>query len=313
MRPPVDNLRGGAWLTLACLLLAGMGAVAKLLGQRLPSVEVAFFRSAVAFLFVLPLLLRAGWAVWRTSRLHLHLTRAALGTFALVCGFYAVTHLPLAEATALSFTKPLFQVVLAVLILGEVVRRRRWTALVVGFLGVLLMLQPGGRAGIEPAAIAGLTAAIVAAFVSISLRELAQTERHLTILGYLGLVSSAVTAVPAALVWLWPTPTEWWLILLLGGLGALGQGCLMRAYRHGEASVLAIFDYLRLPFATALGLWLFGEWPAIPAVAGALLIASSTIYIARREATLASTATSRPPTPRGSPGTDDGPEGDRHR
>lgn len=281
--PAVDNARGALWHVVACLLFSLMAALAKVLGDRLPSIEVAFARSFLGFLLVLPVLLMAGRGVWRTDRLWLHVTRAGLGTVALICSFHSVTHLPLAEATSLSFTRPLFQVVLAALVLRELVGRDRWGATLVGFLGVLVMLRPGA-ASVEPAALVALTGAACVAVVGIALRELAQAERHLTILAYLGLVGVVVTGVPAAFVFVLPTPVELVLMLLMAACGVVGQVCLMRGYQVGEASALAIFDYTRLPFSALFGFVLFLELPDLQAVAGALIIAAATLYIARREA-----------------------------
>jgi drug/metabolite transporter (DMT)-like permease len=283
--PAVDNVRGALCILVSGVLFTAMAAMAKFLGQRLPSIEIAFARSILGFLLVLPFAMRAGPAVWRTTRLHLHVTRGTLGSCGMICGFYAVTHLPLAEATALSFTKPLFQVLLAAFVLRELVRGERWVATAIGFLGVLVMLGPAAGQGVlSLAALVGLAGAVFAALVSITLRHMVQIERELTILVYLGIVGSIVTGIPTAFVWVTPTLGEFALMLLMSAVGMISQLFMMRGFRLGEASAMAPFDYARLPISALWGFLFFAELPGMATVAGALVIAGSTLWIARREA-----------------------------
>jgi drug/metabolite transporter (DMT)-like permease len=199
-------------------------------------------------------------------------------------GFYSVVHLPLADATALSFTKPLFVIVLAVIVLKEKVRIRRWSATIGGFIGVLVMLRPG--AGIEPAAIVGIGAALAVAGVVIMVKDLTKTEQPIAILFYFGLVSTVIALAPA--LWFWQQPTWWELTLLIaiGALGAGGQGATVRSYLCGEATFVAPFDYTRLLYAGFLGWLFFAEVPDSWTWIGAGIIVASTLYIAYREAEL---------------------------
>lgn len=281
--PRIDNRTGALWHVLACALFSLMAALAKLLGERLPSVEVAFARAFLGFLLLTPWLVAAGREAWRTRRLWLHVTRGTVGTLALICGTYAVTAMPLAEATSLSFTKPLFQVLLAACVLGETVGRHRWRAVLAGFLGVLVMLRPG-LGMVQPGAFAALLGALCVAIVGVALRRLAQVERHLTILAYLGVVGSLVTGLPTAFVFVPPTGSELTLMLLMALAGMVGQVCLIRGYQVGEASALAAFDYTRLPFSALLGFLLFLELPDPQALLGALVIVLASLYLARCEA-----------------------------
>lgn len=279
----LDNARGALWHLVSALLFTVMAAMAKHLSARLPSIEVAFARAFIGFLFLTPLLIRIGAAAWCTERLSLHITRSMAGTVGLVASMYAVAHLPLAEAVSLSFTKPLFEVVLAALILRETVRAERWIATAVGFMGVLIMLQPGAGA-IELAGLIALTGAMCGASVGIALRRLAQDERHLTILAYLGVVSSVITFLPTAFVFVAPTVPEFLLLSLMSLIGVLGQLCFIRGYSMAEASALAPIDYTRLPFAALIGILLFLELPDLRDVMGALIIVGAALFIARREA-----------------------------
>lgn len=281
--PLAANLRGALWITLAAFLFAIMMSLAKLLGERLHIVQIGFVRAFFGLLLVSPMMLREGLGLWRTRRLPLHIARAVLGATAMIASFYAVTHMALADATAISFTRALFMVLLAAVILGEAVGPRRWAATLLGFLGVVIMARPAGGV-IELAALVALFGALCGATVSILIKQLSATEKPATILAYLGLVSTLYTGIPAALVWQWPTRLELGLLIALASIGSLAQLCLIRGFRIGEASALAPFDYCRLPFAAALGYVVFAELPGAQSWAGALIIVMSTLYIARREA-----------------------------
>jgi drug/metabolite transporter (DMT)-like permease len=262
-----------------------MAALVKLLGTRLDSFQLAFLRALLGLLIVLPLAVRAGPEVLRTARPGLHLARGLAGTVGMTCGFFALTRMPLADVSAISFTTPLFLIVLAALALGETVRRRRWTATAIGFVGVLIMLRPGDGV-LQIVALVALLGALAAATVKLLIKQLSQSERPLTIILYLGMISTAVTALPAALVWQSPTWLELAVMLVAAGCASLAQVCFIRGYKIGEASALAPFEYARLPFAAAYGFWLFAEIPDRYTFLGATLIVASTLYIARREAQL---------------------------
>ena len=286
-----NNVRGALWILAASILFSAMAAVVKTLGTRLDSFQIAFFRCVFGLAVILPFMVRAGPEVFRTRRLPLHVFRALAGVTAMFCGFYAITHLPLADATAISFAKPLFMIVLAVLFLRETVRWRRWTATAIGFCGVLIMIRPG-ESGLDPAMIAALFGTLCVAVVVVLIKRLSTTEAPLTILFTFGVVSTLVSAVPAAFVWRTPSLEELVLLILVGTLGAAGQSCGIRGFRVGEATAVVPFDYSRLLFAGVFGYLLFGDVPTMHTLAGAALIVVSTLYIALREAHLGKPASS---------------------
>lgn len=288
------NVRGALWIMLASALFSVMSAMVKSVGARLDSFEIGFFRCAFGLAAVLPFMLHAGPAVFRTDRPFLHLFRGLLGTTAMFCGFYAITHLPLADATAISFANSLFMIVLAVLFLGETVRWRRWSATVVGFVGVLVMVGPGGH-GLDLPVMAALFGTLCVATVSVVIKKLSRTEAPLSILFSFGIVSTVASAVPAVMVWQTPTTQEWILLLLIGAIGTAAQSCGIRGFRCGEATAVAPFDYTRLLFAGLFGYLLFGDVPTSQTLMGAGLIVASTLYIARREAALGKRPSSRGP------------------
>lgn len=294
------NVRGALWVVLACALFSAMMTLTKFLGSSYDSFQMAFFRALFGLLVILPFALRLGPSVFRTRRLGLHLLRSALGTAAMLCGFYAITHLPLADAVSISYARPLFLIPMAVLMLGEVVRLRRWSATGVGFIGVVIMLRPGGE--IEPATLVALLGAALVAWVTILLKRLTMTERPETLLVYFGLTSSVIALVPALFVW---GPVGWSelaLFVAIGAFGVSGQYCMIRGYQIGEATALIPFDYTRLLFAGVIGYFLFFESPDAWTLTGGAIVVASTLFIALREAQLGArdagaAAPTKPPGP----------------
>ncbi|WGF90198.1 DMT family transporter [Marinivivus vitaminiproducens] len=280
-----SNQLGILWILGFCLCSATVSALIKIVSAGMPSMQIAFIRALLGFIVILPFLAHTGRAGIMTARPGAHLIRGLIGTAGLAAGFYSIVHLELAEATAIGFTKPLFIIVLAALFLGEVVRARRWSATAVGFIGVLIMFRPGVGA-FEPAMVIGLIGALAGALVSMTIRSLSRSERPTAILFYFGLTSSLILAIPAAMVWQTPSLLELLLMVLVGAVASGSQLCLIRGYHAAEASALAPFEYAMLPIAMLYGFALFGEIPDLWALLGAGLIVLSTLYIARREASL---------------------------
>jgi drug/metabolite transporter (DMT)-like permease len=279
------NTRGILWMIASGVGFTIMAIGIKQLGQRLDSLQIGFFRVLIGFVAILPFVARVGLERLRTRHLGVHFIRAVFGLIAMYCSYYALAHIPLADYTALSFTKPLFATALAVVILGEVVRWRRWTATMVGFMGVLIMVRPGAGT-FQPAALAALADAFAIAFLVALVKRLPPQETPLGMLFWFG-VFAVVLSIPGALHgWQWPTPPEMLWLIAVGVLGALSQSFWIRAFRAGEASAVAPFDYLRLIFAGVVGILLFSEWPTVWTLTGAVVIVASTVYIARRESAL---------------------------
>jgi len=279
------NSRGALWMIASGVGFSIMAVGIKLLGHRLDSFQIGFFRVVIGFIAILPFVAGGGLARLRTRHAGVHLVRAVFGLLAMYCSYYAIARMPLADYTGLSFTKPLFATLLAIAILGESVRWRRWTATLVGFLGVLVMVRPGA-ATFQPAALAALVDSFSIAFLVTLVKRLPATETPLTMLFFFGLFATVLSLGPAIYSWQWPTALEWLLLIGVGVLGALAQMFWIRAFRAGEASAVAPFDYLRLPMAATVGFIGFSELPTIWTFVGAAVIVASTLYIAHREAQL---------------------------
>ena len=174
------NVRGAIWTVLAAALFSCMATLAKFLGGRLDHFQVTFFRTLTGLMFILPFLVGNGRQGWKTNRLGLHVLRGVLGNMGMICGFYALIHMPLADANAITFARALFVVPLAVIFLSEVVGVRRSVATAVGFIGVLIMLRPTGT--IEPAAMAAVSQAVLVAGAIICVKLLSRTDGTVTLL-----------------------------------------------------------------------------------------------------------------------------------
>ena len=199
----------------------------------------------------------------------------------MLSGFYGITHLPLALATSISFARPLFMVVLAVIFLGEVVRVRRWSATAVGFIGVLVMMRPSGA--IELATLAALVSTLFVAGAMVVTKMLTTTERPATLIFYTGLFGAAVTVVPALSVWQMPTANQFFFLILMGVVGTLGTNCMIRALANGEATMISPVDYVRIIYATLFGFFIFLEVPDVWTFVGAAIVVGATAYITIRE------------------------------
>jgi len=278
-------VRGALWMCGATTAFAAMIILVRHLTESFDPLQVVFFRNLFGLLAMLPWLGRRGLGVMRTSRLGLHLLRAAIGMVAMVLWFSTLALMPLAEATALSFTAPIFTSVLAVIVLGEIMRARRWTATAIGFLGALLILRPGTQA-LDPAALLAIGAAAAWATTSIVVKVMARTEHPGTITTYLTLFLTPLSLIPALFVWQTPGLGELGWCALLGIAGSAGHFCLSRALGTTDATIVAPFDYLRLPLVAAMAYAIYGEVPDLWIWLGGAIIAGSSIYIARREARL---------------------------
>lgn len=277
------NARGALWMLLAAAVWATNDALVKALGRTIDPLQISLFRCFFGGLTILPFILATtGTLAFRTSRLGGHIVRSAAGYIAMVLSWYSVIHLPLADATALGFTRPLFMVVLAVLFLHEVVRWRRWTATAIGFLGVLVMARPGLET-LNLGLAAAISGAFFVALVSVMIKSLAATERPTTIIFYFGVLSSLMGLGPALLVWKQPTPLEFAILVFIGAAGSLGQYFTIRAFRIADATAVDPFDYVRLLYATLFGFLFFAEIPDAYTLVGAAIIIASTYYIARRQ------------------------------
>ena len=270
---------------VATLLLTTMFAIAKVAqSYGVNVIEIVFYRQAIAILPVLALVIPSvGLASLKTRRPWLHASRTAVGTTGMILNFITISLLPLAETQALWFTTPLFATILSAIILRETVGIHRWSAVVLGFIGVLIVVQP--QTGHLPVvgATTGLTSALLTAFVTILLRQLGRTEPALTTVFWFFTMS----AIPLAVVMPWfaqsHPPVVWMLLAAMGIVGGLGQVALTLSLQYAPVSTVAPVDYASLIWSTLFGVWLFAEMPTAWTWIGAPIIVASGLYIVWRE------------------------------
>lgn len=274
---------------------AGTFAVAagfvKALGGAIPVAQVILCRNLFAIPALLPLLLGTGGGLGalRTRNPLGHLARTLFGLLGMLGAFYGYAHLPLATVTALGFTMPLFLTLLSVPLLGERVGPRRGAAVAVGFLGVLLMVRPSaGAAALDPVATGlALLGALGWALAMITIRRMgAQGEPGVTIVLWFAIGAALLSGFAAVPVWVWPTPAQWALLAGTGLVSALAQVMMTEAYRSGETTLIAPFEYSGILWTTGLGVLLWAELPDAWDFAGIAVLVGAGLYIWRREVVL---------------------------
>lgn len=262
--------------------------------ETIPAGELVFFR---CFFAIIPVVV---WLAWRrelgtalhTKRPLGHVLRAVVGATSMGLGFFSLTRLPLPEATAIGYAAPLLIVIFSAVLLKERVHAFRWTAVIVGLLGVVIILWPrltlftGGRALGDSEAIGAIAAfggAIVTAFALMQVRNLTRTERTESIVLYFFISASVLSLLTIPFGWAMPTPQQAWLMVGAGFAGGFGQLLMTASYRHADMSVIAPFEYVSLLLTLVIGLVVFGDVPTLSMMAGALIIVASGIAVILRE------------------------------
>jgi drug/metabolite transporter (DMT)-like permease len=252
-------------------MFASMGVAVRYASASLPSEVLVFLRNSFGLLFLLPWLYHRGFRGLKTKRLSGHITRSVTGLAAMYCFFYAIAHLPLAEAVLLNFSSPIFTAIIAMLWLGEEATRKLLLAIVIGFTGICLILKPG--VGIlSPAALVGLISAVFAALAMVSIRDLSKTEPTRRIVFYFSVTATLISAIP--MFWYWQTPDlKPLLAMVFAGFSAtLGQLLLTHGYSLAPAARVSPYSYNTIIFAAIYG-WIFwSETPDILTLLGALLV-----------------------------------------
>jgi drug/metabolite transporter (DMT)-like permease len=277
--------RGCLLMVMGTLLFAAMHTAIRHATQHLSGVEVAFFRNLFGLFVIAPLLVRYGPALFHTQKFGLHFMRAVINAVSMVAFFVGLSMTPIARATALAFTAPLFTALFSALFLGEVFRWRRWTAILIGFLGALVILRPGLHA-VDAGALLVLFSSLLWAVAMIDIKVLGRTESSRTIAAYVTVLLTPLTLVPA--LWFWQTPTAdmWVWLIFIGVVGTIGQFVITESIKLADMTVLMPFDFLKLVWAAFLGMIFFAEVPDALTWIGAAIVFASSFYIVWREAKL---------------------------
>jgi len=266
----------------ASAAFASMHVTVRYLTAEIHPFEVAFFRNALALVFLAPWLVSLKRVDLVTQRIGLHVVRAVFNSIAMLTWYVALSLLPVADAVSLTLIGPVFVALGAMWFLGEKVTHRRWLGIAIATAGAMVIIRPGFVS-------VGLGTALV--FVSTSTvsvsrliaKSLSRTDRTPTIVGYLSLFMTPMTLIPALSVWTWPTITQFGLLALVGGLGTLAHIFYIRAYKLADVSRVEPAMFMRVVWAALIGLVVFAEFPDVWTWVGAAIVVSGTTYIARKE------------------------------
>ena len=263
------------------MFVAASGSV-RHLSADMHVIQIAFFRSALGIICMLPWLTRVGFSAIRTRHSGRYLLRGFTSVTAMFCWFGALAAMPIADATSISFATPIFISIAAVLFLREPMHRHRWIGLIVGFCGTLIILRPGFTE-INIGALMVLTSALFIAWSSIIVKIVGRNDGPDTIALYPVVYMLPLSLVPALFLWRWPSVEQWFWAAMVGLFSTFAQRALTRAYAAADASGVAPFDFLRLPFAAVLGIVVFMELPDLWTLGGGLIIFSASLYVGHGE------------------------------
>ncbi len=279
-----DPVAGVIWMVISCALIAGVAALGRYTTTNgVPPMQVVFLRVIFALITMLPLLAWRGSDLVHTENGKLYCVRVAIGLTAMSTWFIGLSMVPVGEVTAISFLAPLFATVFAALLLGEIVRMRRWLATLIGFGGALVIIRPG-IVDLSLGVWIIIFSAIVMGLSTTFIKRLTNTDDPDKVVFITTVMMTPLTLLPALYVWEWPRPDVWPFLIAFGPVAVLGHVTMARAFAATEASIVMGIDFARLPFAVFYGYMAFGEiidgWTWI----GAAIIFASSVYIARREA-----------------------------
>jgi drug/metabolite transporter (DMT)-like permease len=290
----VNPLLGISLKVVSALVFTLMSAGLKRVSADYPVGELVFFRSAFA---IVPLVV---WLSWRgdlinsirTDNIAGHFLRGIMGSCGMFSGFIALSYLPLHDTVAIGYVTPLIVVVLAALVLKETVRIYRWSAVVIGFCGVLIMLSPhlgvgASRGASDTGQIIGVMFCLLGAFCSagaaIQVRRLTSTEQTGAIVLYFSILTMLLGFSTILLGWRVPDLADSALLVLIGILGGIGQILMTQSYRYADTSIIAPFDYTSMIWALLLGWFVFGELPTLPVSVGGVIVACAGLFVIWRE------------------------------
>ena len=262
--------------------LSAMHAIVRFLSPSIHPFELAFFRSLFGFIVILPLLLRGGIDSVRTHQPRLQMLRGVVSIAAMMSWFYGLSMVPLAEATALSFTNVIFGSLAAIIFLREKMTMARGIAVFIGFVGVLVILRPG-FVQMDIGVVCVLFSALCWGCSVVIVKQLGRTDSAVSIVAWVGIQLSILSLPFALSVWVWPTMEEWLWLSLLGTLATIGHLCMVQGLKLTDAMTIFPLDFTRLIWASLFGLFIFSEWPDVWTFVGAGIIVISGTFMLYRE------------------------------
>jgi len=281
---PNSLVSGMLWVTIAMALFAGLAAASRIaIDMGYDPLQVVFLRNASALLLMLPLLGWRGPSLLQSRAIGLYGVRVFISLISMTAWFYALSLIPMGEITAIGFLSPIFGTVGAILFLGEKVRLRRWSAIIVGFIGAMVMLRPG-HAPLGLGQLLALVSALSGGLIAVLLKRLTSADDPEKIVFITTAMMTPMSLIPALFVWRWPALDLLPVLAVIAVTGVLGHIALMRGFRAIDASLVLAFEFSRLPFVVGIGYIMFGELIDTWTWVGAAIVMASAAYITHREA-----------------------------
>ena len=279
----IGLLRAVIFMVVGGVSIALMQAAVKLISSELHPFIITLYRAGLVFLVLLPILIWRGKSAFTTSSFRLQVARGAIGGLGMLCVFTGLSKISLAEVTVLLFTVPIFATLLSILFLSEKVGLRRWTAIIVGFLGILIIARPQGSFStghlfILFAALSWSTSIMIA-------KKLTEKDTIISITFWQAMGCVPLAFIASLFVWELPSLVQFWALLGIAALGTVGHAMLYAALKIGQVSVILPLDYIRIIWSAGLGFILFGQLPTLHLYAGSLLIIAATAFLSYREMT----------------------------
>lgn len=270
-------MQGVAFALVSTGLFVCVGALVRILSEQIDLFQILLVRQIVFILVFTPAIWTSLDVLLKPAKVKLHLLRILGAFLALYLGFVTVSHLPLADATALGFTQVLFVALISKVFLSESVGVNRIATVLVGFVGVMLVVQPSFAAASLTYTLAGLGGALGAAIAVVCVRQMSKTESRTVLLTYQAVFVGLIALIPSLFLWQWPSFTQWLLLLLVGVISSVAQWFGVSAYKFAEANIVANVEYAKMIYSLLLGYFLFSELPNDLAVIGVLVILASAL------------------------------------
>jgi drug/metabolite transporter (DMT)-like permease len=279
------QMRALIFMFLAMFFFTGMSVFIRKSAEQLHIMEVIFLRNLLACFLIIPIMIPSGIKTFKMYEPRLFFFRAIVGSIGMIAGFIAFILIPLAQATAISFTTPIFVTIGATFLLGEIIKVRRIVAIFVGFLGMLVIIQPGAGAMSIGVALAFISAG-AHSVNALLVKKMTTKENPNAIVAWMVILIVPITVVPAFFVWEWPSGLTWVYLWSLALFGTLAHMCFTRAFASAEVTSLQALEFIKLPMTAFIAWLIFAEVPGVWTWIGGVIIFSSTVYITHREAKL---------------------------
>ena len=277
-----SSIKSGIWMLFASINFALLNTLVKYLSEEYHLSQIIFFRSLFAVLLILPFILKSGIKSLKTKSLKLQLIRCSLAVLAMYLWFYSISKIPLAEATAINFTAPIFGAIFAIFLLKEKIKYRRVIAIFISLIGALIIIRPG-LIHFNIYIFITLVASILMGMASVYIKKITLIDHPNAVVFYMPMVLTLVSFFPCVIFWTKPTVFSLILLTSTGLTAFLAHVCITKAFSKSDATFVLVFDYLRLPFTAVLAFILFGEVTSFWVWVGGLIIFLSSIYVAYRE------------------------------